>query len=88
MKESSEIVIKMEIKHAVEASKRFRNCAKAYGESDNFHHIYNDIASIYESYGISFIFVLFSEGVLQAENFEDLLGRDCLDLVRNSWLMK
>jgi hypothetical protein len=68
MKESSENVIKMEIKHAVEASKRFRNCAKAYGEGDSFHHIYNDIASIYESYGTSFIFVLFAEARASIRN--------------------
>lgn len=65
MKESSLEVVVDEIEYAIRSSKRFRDCARKYDEGDSFHHIYNSLASIYESYGGSFLLVLFEEGVLK-----------------------
>ena len=70
MKESSLEVVVDEIEYAIRSSKRFRNYAERYPESDSFHHIYDDIDAIPESYGCSFLRVLFEEGVLKREDLD------------------
>ena len=72
LKESSLKVVVREIVYAAESSKRMRSCATKYPEYDNFHHIYSDLASIFEGFGTSFLAVLLLEG-----DFEAVID-DCL----------
>jgi hypothetical protein len=62
LKESSLKVIVGEIVYAVRVSRRFRTCATRYLEYDSFHHIYSDLADIFENFGVSFLAILLFEG--------------------------
>ena len=66
LKESSLKVVVNEIVYAAESSRRMRSCATKYPEYDSFHHIYSDLASIFESFGTSFLAVLLFEGDFEA----------------------
>ena len=70
MKESSLKVVVGEIEYSIRASKRFRECSRRFVESDSFWHIYNDLADIFEGYGMAFLFVLLDEGVLEKDAFK------------------
>ena len=71
MKESSLNVIVREILYAAKSSKNFRHCAMKYPEYDNFHHIYSDLADIFEGFEVSFLAILLFEG-----DFEALAKKD------------
>lgn len=71
LKESSLKVVVGEILHAVRASRRFRTCAMKYPEYDNFHHIYSDMADIFEGFGVSFLAILLFEGDFESVAKDD-----------------
>lgn len=66
MKKSSLRVVVREIVYAARISRRMRSCATKYPDYDNFHHIYSDLASIFEGFGTSFLSVLLFEGDFEA----------------------
>jgi hypothetical protein len=70
LKESSLKVIVDEIMNSIRASQRFKKCSMRFTESNNFWHIYNDLADIFDGYGMAFLFVLLDEGVFEKDVFK------------------
>jgi len=66
LKESTLEVIREKVEFSMRAVESFKDGAKRNWSDENFRHIYEGLASIFEGYALCFEFILKEEGVQES----------------------